>query len=282
LKAFIPGRKYATVSITGSMCLLKCRFCEGKYLKGMYHVSSPKELYSLADKLWRRGFKGMLISGGFNKQGQLPLRRYLPVIKKIKEDFDFVISVHSGLPDKETIIEMEKAGVDVVDYQLVVDDFVIKEVMRLRNRSSSDFLAALKELYDKGLKVAVHIPVGLNYGVIKSEYTALDSLLELFNPHVLIFLVLIPTRGTSMEYVKPPNIEGIIDLIGHARKVYSGEIALGCMRPASYKRILDKILIEKQVIDRIALPPIQYIKRYRMEVVNACCSIPEELITRFK
>ena len=85
-----------------------------------------------------------------------------------------------------------------------------------------------------------------------------------------------------MEYVKPPNIGGVIDLISYARKVYSGEIALGCMRPASYKRVLDKILIEKQVVDRIALPPLQYIKRHRLEVVNACCSIPEELITRFK
>lgn len=282
MKAFIPGRKYAVVSITGSACLLKCKFCEGKYLEKMYSAPTPKKLYSLAEILWKRGFKGLLISGGFNEYGQLPIGPYLPVIKEIKRDFDLVISVHPGLVNNKTIAEMKKVGIDVVDYQLVVDDFVIREVMNLKNRSSIDFLTTLRNLYEEGLYVAVHIPIGLNYGVIKSEYDALNILFNVLDPHILIFLVLTPTRGTPMEHVKPPDITEIVDLISYARNIYKGEIALGCMRPAFYKPTLDKLLLEKRVIDRIVLPLQQYIKRYRLKVVDACCSLPEKLIARFE
>ncbi|RLE64328.1 MAG: radical SAM protein, partial [Thermoprotei archaeon] len=38
----------------------------------------------------------------------------------------------------------------------------------------------------------------------------------------------------------------------------------------------------KRVIDRIVLPLQQYIKRYRLKVVDACCSLPEKLIARFE
>ena len=281
LEAFTPGGKYVSVSITGAKCALKCKYCEGVYLRVMHHASTPQKFYSLAEKLWRRGAKGLLVSGGFDKNGRLPIDSFLPVIKKVKEDFDFVISVHSGLVDRKVIIEMRKAGIDVVDYELIVDDFVIKNVMNLEKRSSLDFLETLKILHEEGPPyIAVHIPIGLNYGIVKSEYEALEKLLE-FDPYIIVFLVLMPTRGTPMENVKPPSIEEVVKLIEYARSLYSGEIVLGCMRPPSYKFTLDKVLIEENIVDRIALPAWSILEKFNLKIVNACCSLPRKLLSRF-
>ena len=279
--AFIPGENYPSISITGNRCFLNCKYCGGKYLNQMYHVATPQDLYNLIEKLWDKGMKGFLISGGFDKNGQLPLKPFLSTIKKIKKDFDPVISVHPGLVDINMVVEMRRSGIDIVDYGFIIDDFIIQEVMNLKNRSHRDFKSTLKHLYNNGPPyIAPHILIGLNYGSIKLEYQALEHVIE-YDPYIIIFLVFIPTKGTQMEHVKPPEIEKIVELIKYARTIYNGEIALGCMRPPHYKPLLDEKLLKKNLIDRIVLPISKIIRNFNLRIINACCSIPREFFNRF-
>ena len=279
--AFIPGHKFPDVSITGPICPLGCKYCKGYYLRNMEPTLTPKKLYDAAKFLAKKGAKGLLISGGFNLDGRLPIEPFLTVIKDIKREFNLVISVHSGLVDKNLAVRMKEAGVDIVDYELIMDDYVIKEVMNLKSKRSHDFVKSLEILEKYGPPyIAPHIPIGLNYGKIVKEYEAVNVISQ-FKPYVLIFLVFVPTKGTDMENVKPPPVTDIVNVIRYGDLKVKGEIALGCMRPWSMKFTLDPLVYKLGLVSRIVNPPKFMIKKYGIKVIEACCSIPRELFEVF-
>lgn len=279
--AYIPGQTYPAISITGMKCSLMCDYCKAHYLGGMFPALSPHLLYKLAEKLYGRGAKGLLISGGFNSKGELPIQPFLPTIKEIKRDFNLIISVHPGIVSRQLAMALEEAGVDIVDYEFVMDPMVIKDIMHLE-RAKEDFLNGLKWLVEEGPPyVAPHIPVGFHYGKINMEQESLEVLLD-FDPYVLIFIVFMPTKGTPMEAISPPPVEGVANLFRYARKRFSGEIALGCMRPPEYKKKLDEIILKEGLADRIAVPRWQIAEKYGLKKVPACCSIPKEFLSLFE
>lgn len=246
-------------------------------MEGMINAPSPNLLYKLAKRLWEEGAKGILISGGFDSKGELPIEPFLPYIKRIKKDFNMIISVHPGVVSKRLARALDNAGVDVVDYEFVIDPLVIRDIMHLK-KTQEDFLKGLRWLVEEGPPyVAPHIPIGFRYGEINMEKEALDRVLE-FDPYVLIFVIFTPTKGTPMSSIPPPSIDGIIELFQQARKEYGGDIALGCMRPPKYKEKLDKIIIEEKLADRIAVPRWQTLERYSLRIVPACCSLPKRLM----
>ncbi|MEM2875855.1 MAG: radical SAM protein [Candidatus Bathyarchaeia archaeon] len=280
VKAFIPATKYPAVSITGSRCLLNCKYCMGHYLKGMLSAQSPKQLYNLAKNLYRRGARGILVSGGFDSEGKLPLKPFLSVLKEVKEDFDLVVSVHCGLVDKKLARGMRQAKVDVAEYELIVDPLVISEVTRLKDGKPVNFTKSLMWLVEDGPPyVAPHIPMGLRYGEVLSEWSAVDAAADA-DPYLTVFLVFVPTKGTAMEKIPPPDESKIIDVLNYSRSKFR-EVAIGCMRPRDYKSMLDPKIIEMSLIDRIAVPKRSVIKRYGLEVIHACCSVPKELMDKF-
>ena len=103
-----------------------------------------------------------------------------------------------------------------------------------------------------------------------------------FDPYVLIFIVFMPTKGTPMEAISPPPVEGVVNLFRYARRRFSGEIALGCMRPPEYKKKLDEIILKEGLADRIAVPRWQIAEKYGLKKVPACCSIPKEFLSLFE
>ncbi len=281
VKAYIPGKKFPDISITGTSCPLNCAYCEGYYLHGMELAPTPKKLYDTVKYLVKRGAKGVLISGGFDLQGKLPVEPFLSTIKDIKRDFDIIISVHQGLVSKDLAIKLREAGVDIVDYEMILDPFVIKNIKNLKNKDPEDYIRSF-ELLDKygPPYIAPHIPLGLNYGKIVYEYKVIDALMD-FNPYILVFLIFIPTRGTKMENSSIPEAKDVVKIIAYARKKFNGILALGCMRPWKTKYLVDPYLIEKQLVDRITNPPKSIIKKYGLRVIEACCSVPKELLYKF-
>ena len=278
ITAFIPGTKFPSVSITGEKCELMCKYCMGKYLKGMIRIKTPYELWSIAKGLKRRNAVGMLISGGFDRKGKLPVEPFFSTIKRIKRELDMIISIHPGLVDKDMAVKMRRSGIDVVDYELVLDPIVIKEVMNL-SREPDDFIKSLEVLVREGPPhIAVHIPLGMRFGKVFKENEAVEIASEICDS-MLTFLVFIPTKGTPMENIPPPNAEEVIEVIKRTRKKIK-EIVLGCMRPPELKDTLDPVLIEKKLIDRIAVPRRRIIEEFKLKVVKSCCSIPKELLKR--
>lgn len=276
--AFIPGLKFPSISITGTYCHLGCDFCRSNYLKGMKSALTPKELYDVVRYFVKRGARGVLISGGFNQNGVLPVEPFLPAIRDIKRDFNIIVSIHAGLADEALATRLRDAKVDVVDFELVVDDYVIRNVMHLRNRSSNDFIKSLEVLSKYGPPYVVpHIPIGLNYGRVTKEMEATNIAVD-NDPQLLIYLVLTPTDGTPMSSVKPPEVTDVVNVITYGRGVFNGEIALGCMRPWFMKYTLDFKVCELGVIDRVVNPLRKLIETYNLDVIEACCSIPRELL----
>lgn len=279
IKAFLPGFKYLSVSITGNSCSLMCDFCRARYLNGMKKVLTPKEFYDLIKYLVKNGVRGILVSGGFSEEGYLPIEPYLPIIRDVKREFNIVVSVHAGLVDKSLAIKLREAGVDIVDYEVLLDSYVIKELMHLRRRSPEDFMRSYEVLVNYGPPYIVpHIPVGMNYGRVLTEFNVVDAVAT-YKPEIMVFLIFVPTEGTPLATIKPPDDEDVIKLLSYSRNVFKGGIALGCMRPFQKKYSLDFKLVELGLIDRVVNPLKSLINRYKLEVVEACCSVPKELLS---
>lgn len=280
VKAFIPGKRYYAISITGKYCMLNCRYCGRHYLEGMINASTPAQLYHVSKNLYLQGARGILLSGGFNREGFLPIAPFLEIIKTIKDDFKMIISVHSGLVNKELASRMRESGVDVVDYQLIVDPIVVNEIQGL-DKSPEDYIIGLEYLKKYGPPhIVPHIPLGLRYGSIFKEWEAVEILKDHDIP-LVVFLVFTPTKYTSMETLKPPDEKILLDFFNYAQNLRK-EIGLGCMRPPSLKRNFDEILIKDGLISRIAVPSKNVMTKYDMKTFNACCSIPKEYFTIFE
>ncbi len=278
-KAFLPAWRFPAISITGRSCSLGCDYCRGRYLSGMIEAETPKKLYEVARIVARKGAKGILISGGFTEEGRLPIEPFIPIIKQVKRDFNLIISVHSGIVDESLASKLREAGVDIVDYELVIDPVVIRKLKHLR-KSPDDFLKGYDLLLKHGPPyVAPHIPIGLNNGRLSRE-EELVELLKGYDPYIVIFLVFTPARGTPMEKVKPPDAGEVIGLIKRCKHLIGGKslLSMGCMRPWSIKPALDKMLIEQEIVDRIVNPPPSLMNAHNLERVEACCSVPEKLL----
>ncbi len=281
IKAFIPGFKYVSVSITGTQCSLMCDYCKGYYLRGMKQVTTPKQLYDLAKHLYKRGGGGILISGGFNQEGYLPVEPYIPVIKEIKNSFNMLVSIHTGLIDKSLAMKLRDAKVDVVDYELVVDRYVIRDVMHLSGKDGEDFLKTYEMLRTYGPPhIIPHILIGANSGNIAKEFEAVEISAEA-SPEIVVFLIVKPTEGVVTYPVRIPSDEDVVKLIRYARQRFRGEISLGCMRPLTMKYTLDSELCRLGIIDRVVNPLKNLIDKFKLDVIQSCCSIPNELLTLY-
>jgi len=275
--AFIPGDKFPAVTITGYSCSLMCDFCRGKYLKGMTPVRKPRELYDLANRVWERGGRGLLVSGGFDKYGKLPIRPYLSVIRDIKKDFDLIISIHPGFLEREVIVKLKECKVDIIDYSFAFNPLLLK-YMRL-NLKPEDVVKHFREWLRVGFEhVVPHILLGLRGYISRWDYEALRALLQ-FNPHLIVLLVFIPTKGTPLESLRPPLVKDILDYVNYANKTLQcSEISLGCMRPVEYKDSLDELLISSKLVNRVANPHKRLIEKYGLLKVETCCSVPYSCI----
>ena len=278
VKAYIPGRAFPSISITGTRCWLQCRYCMARYLGQMEHVDTPERLYWYARQIRKTGGRGILVSGGYTLDGRLPFKPFLSSIKRIKKELGLIISIHPGLVDRGEAEQLRDAGVDIVDYELILDEMVIRHVLGLK-KTPDDFIKSFEHLLKYGPSyVAPHLLVGANYGVVSWEYRAVD-LIASYKPYMIVFLSLIPTKYTPMEKAPPPPPSSFIGLLRYAREKHpSWIISVGCMRPRQYKLHVDPIIIDKELADRIVLPRREYIIKYDLEVVNACCSVPDELL----
>ncbi|MBU2565322.1 MAG: radical SAM protein, partial [Candidatus Thermoplasmatota archaeon] len=92
LKTYYPSPGFPPISISGDKCTLKCRHCSSVYLKNMIPSETPEKLTKVCRKLDENNAVGILLSGGYNKDGKLlNLERMLPAVKKIKKETKLII-----------------------------------------------------------------------------------------------------------------------------------------------------------------------------------------------
>ena len=275
LKVYYPGRDFPSVSITGSFCAQNCLYCNKHYLQQMEALTTPEKLEAYAFNLARRKGKGLLISGGYNTEARLPIEPFLPTLAKIKRETDLILNLHPGLVSEEQAKAFAEIGIDEISFDLVVNDEVIQKVIN-PNLTGKDYLRAYAALKNAGLKVAPHIMLGLFFGEMQGEIEAVKAAFS-FDPKLIVFLALIPTKGTPMAaapQIAPAALGKMLVFTRMNRPEI--ELSLGCMRVR--KREYETIAL-KAGINRLAVPKHETLAiardKFEREIIKAnyCCTI---------
>ena len=270
-KGFVVLRNFTVISLTGASCSLNCFYCSAKYISSMEPVITPEGLEKLVTRAVKSGVKGLMVSGGFTADGKLPLRKFVPTLRKLKREYDLVLNVHPGLQDRETIAEM-KDVFDVVDYEFAVTRSSF-EAKGMKGRSREEVVEVAQAMVDEGLDVVPHVMLAHPGDTFEEEVEALKLAFSL-KPRMVNLLVYIPTRGTRGEPVRPSlDLDQVVELVRASSSM--GETGLGCMRPFQWKARLDRAV--KGYVTRIANPAVE-----TEELYDACCSLPEKLLPRFR
>ena len=183
----------------------------------MIPATSPQELLDAANGMASQGKEGLLLSGGCDPLGRVPLDGHLEVIRRIKADTALKVNAHCGLVGPGAAERLGRSGVDVVSLDIHQDEAVIHRRLHLPVGAEA-YRRTIRSLLDHDLKVVPHIIVGLSR---EDEERSLDLVLE--HPVAgLVVLVLI-----DEVVVEDQRVLGIVE-----RATGSGmKVALGCMRP---------------------------------------------------
>ena len=268
--------RFANISLTGRHCMLLCEHCRGQLLAGMLPALDPEALLSLGQRLIEQGCEGVLISGGADADGRVPLEPHLPVIARLKE-WGLRVIVHTGLLDRETARGLKAAGVDQVLFDVVGDAETIQQVLHL-DRSPDDYAETLALLLGLGIPVAPHVVIGLHFGKLRGELAALE-MIHRAGVEVIVLVVLRPLSHTPMAGLRGAEPEAVGRLAAVARLLNPAvPLTLGCARPAGP----DKIEIERRAVlagvNSIAYPDPSTVRLaeglgLNTGFVESCCTL---------
>ena len=270
--------RFAAVSVTGNHCDLRCDHCKGRLLESMIPAEDPETFLQVVDGLRLKGAHGILVSGGANHHGEVPLRKFVPSIKELKEKHpQFKVIVHTGLIQRETAKELKEAGVDQILIDVIGDDDTIREIYHL-NKRVEDYEETLWMLKELGHRLAPHIIIGHHFGEIRGEWKALEMVTRVGVETIVlvIFKALLPVGKNNFKVPRPEETSRIsaIARILNPRI----PIRMGCIRPAHpWKAEMEKGFILSGV-NTIAYPlqgTIEYVKEigFKTKFVEMCCSL---------
>ena len=269
---------FPAFSITAGACGLNCDHCQKKILEPMIPATTPDMLNEKVRHLIKsEGLNGFLLSGGSNKQNEIPYRRYLPVVARLKEDFPHLkVAIHSALLDEARAKTMESAGVDTVMMDVIGAAETIQQVYKL-NRPVDDFEETLAALCSTSMEVTPHIVIGLHYGRLLGESNALD-IVSRYPVTALVLVVVMPFYAKPGTFVTPDTGDGG-EIFATARETLADkQVLLGCARPPGmHKRVTDAYAVMAG-LDGIAFPAdgavsVAHAIGRPFEQAHACCSI---------
>ncbi|MFX0043226.1 MAG: radical SAM protein [Candidatus Hodarchaeota archaeon] len=282
LKIYNPTNKFPAISITGDKCALHCEHCNEKYLKGMKPILNNLDLELFLMKHYENGGVGALISGGCETDGSVPLIQFLDTIKKVKHKTNLIINTHTGLLHEPTAQKLAEAGVDIVSFDINLDEEILREIYHL-DKNLAEYKKAIILLQRYNLNIVPHICIGLYYGKLHKELDSIKFILESeITPSLIVLIALIPPKN-SIKFQTPMALD-IAKIVALIRFLFPHtEISLGCMRPrGSIKEELEKYAI-KAGITRIEIPSKQTLKwlkkenpQVKLKYFSACCAIPEK------
>ncbi len=267
---------FPSISITGSSCSLRCKHCGGIVLNTMYPACSPKKLIELCEDLKSKGATGCLISGGCLPDGSVPIEEFADAIADIKKKLGLTIVVHTGVVNRRVAMKLKRAGIDAALIDIIGSDQTINEIYDL-NIAVTDYEKSLRILREAAIPTVPHVLVGLHYGELRGELTALKMIAN-FKPSAIIVIAFMPIRGTAMEKVAPPTPMDIGKVLLAARLIApSTPLVLGCMRPKGQHRVETDVFAVKTGVNAIAFPAEEAIQLaesldYNISFSSSCCS----------
>jgi len=261
---FLHRRLFKAISVTGVRCWASCRMCRGSYLRQMIDASSG--LLETVLSLVRKGVRGILISGGFETDLTLPVRSYLKHLPRIRPLLK-VISVHAGMQRNPLVLGELRRFIDVVDVEFVASQ---RDAAEMRGVDARIYVETLEAMWEAGLDVVPHVFLWTPWRSIEDLLAELRTLRSIgFERATLLVL---------LGFGDPPR--RVVEWLEKARDAFDGELYLGCMRPYSAKRWLDRVAMERSLVDRIA-NPYPGCMGLCEGVFDACCSIPRNKLMDF-
>ena len=270
--------EFVSISITGTSCALDCEHCKTSVLRGMHDLGqSSGTLFDLCAQLAEKGAKGVLISGGCDKKGRVPLLHHIPDLIRVRRELGLVIRVHPGLPDAETCAALGEVALDGAMVDLIGHQDTIREVYHL-DATPEDYEKVLARLHHYDVPTVPHIILGLHFGRMLGEWRALRMVLR-FPPKMLVVVILMPLTGTPMAASSPPTLEEIGEFFETSRKALpTTAIMLGCARPLGTMKVdVDRLAVDAG-FNGIAYPAdgiVDYARQRGLEpeFINACCGV---------
>lgn len=245
---------FPAFSITAGACGLNCDHCQAKILEPMIPATSPEMLDTkVRDLIVLNGLQGFLLSGGSSRRNEIPYERYYPVIERLKRDFpDLKIAIHTALTDERRARLMESAGVDTAMMDVIGAQETIRDVYHM-DRPVEDFEATLAALCSTGMEIVPHIVIGLHYGRILGEASALD-IVSRHGVHALVLVVIMPFYAKAGTFMTPDAHEVGGIFLEARERIADRQVLLGCARPPGmHKRITDAYAVMAG-LDGIAFP----------------------------
>jgi uncharacterized radical SAM superfamily protein len=257
-----------------------CKHCKGKLLERLISATTCEDIEKKALELHERGAIGILLTGGCDERGSVPIRSIIPAIKKLKEKTDLIIIAHTGFITLEDAILLKSSGLSGIGFDVMGDMDAVKEVYGL-HVSEKDYIESLLAISDSGLSVFPHVCVGIHFGKLGGEFRALE-MIRWIKPSTVIITGLMPVAGTPMERTrpKPSDFEKVIK---KAIELFpQTPIVLGCAHSSGK----DRANIEKTAllcgVSGIATPTmgtIEFARKngYEIYFYGTCCAlIPNE------
>ncbi|MFX1559223.1 MAG: radical SAM protein [Promethearchaeota archaeon] len=273
----VGPHNFVSLSVTGTSCSLMCEHCEGRLLKGMESTMTPEILFDRCREIKNLGGEGVLISGGSDSKGFVPLERFTDSIQRVKSELGLEVVVHTGLVSEKTAQGLAEAQIDAAMLDIIGDNHVSKGIYHIED-GPRKMRQSLDILEDFGVPTVPHVLVGLNYGKLTGEIEALDLIAQ-GNPAAVVIIALSPIRKTSMESVAPPTPEDIGRVMTVARLgMKEVPVLLGCARPmGSHKVETDKYAILSGVngIALISQEGVDFARKEGLDPVflDVCCSL---------
>jgi len=273
VRCFFLGKEFPAISITGSECAIGCPHCMGQPLKGMLSAKTPDRLIEIANELDSKKSIGLLLSGGCDLDGVLPIGRFVDAIRRIKDSTNLRINIHPGFPRSSDSVLLASLGVDAFSINYPLTDEIAYRYMGIRN-GSARFRETVESLRNNGARrVIPHVLIGL--GEPDEELRGLKELRE-FSPSSIVFIAFFPLRGTPLSSKMPVPPERIYDTVMSAREIFpTSNLVLGCMRPKGYHEM--EIALISEALDGIVMPSKKAIStRYpgiTIEKFKGCCSL---------
>ena len=186
------------------------------------------------------------------------------------------VAIHSALLDERRAKLMESAGVDTAMMDVIGSADTISEVYHL-DRPVADFESTLAALCSTSMKIVPHIVIGLHYGRILGEQTALEICAR-HDIESLVLVVLMPFFGKEGKFITPSSHDVGRIFSAARQRLPHKQVLLGCARPAGmHRRVVDAYAVMAG-LDGIAFPADGAVqacqalgRTYFQE--HACCSI---------
>ncbi|MHA2026706.1 MAG: radical SAM protein [Candidatus Thorarchaeota archaeon] len=274
---------FVSLSVTGTSCSLKCEHCDGHLLKGMESTVTPETLFERCKQIKKKGGEGVLISGGSDSEGYVPLERFGDAIKLVKSELEIEVVVHTGLVSEQTAQALAEAKIDAAMLDIIGDERVSREVYHIEN-GPDKMRQSLNILESHKIPTVPHVLVGLDYGKLGGELEALEMIAQ-GSPAAVVIIALSPVRKTAMEGVAPPSPEDIGRILTIARLgMRDSPLLLGCARPMGQHKIDTDLVAIKSGTNGIALISQEGVDMARSldldpVFLDVCCSLAYKSMT---